>query len=83
MDSVINSTSVLGRAIHDARNALHLTQAQLATRAGVTQATVSKVERGVASPALSTILRMLVVLRLELVLKRSPDQGSPAPWEDG
>lgn len=82
MFTVVNSTAVLGRAIRDARRALGLTQAELARRAGVTQATVSKVERDVAPPGLGTILSMLAVLRLELILQPRPEQGPPAPWED-
>ena len=62
--TIVTSTSVLGRSIRDARRGQGLTQAELAARAGVTQATISNIERDVSPPSLDTILRLLAVLRL-------------------
>lgn len=81
MVTFLNSTALLGRAIHDARRARGLSQASLAERAGVTQATVSNIERDVTPPGLDTVLRLLAVLRLELFVQPRPDRAPDAPWE--
>lgn len=81
--TIVTSTSVLGRSIRDARRGQGLTQAELAARAGVTQATISNIERDVSPPSLDTILRLLAVLRLELHVQPQPEQAPKAPWEDG
>ena len=83
MHTILTSPDVLGRAIRDARRSLGLTQGALGARAGVTQATVSNIERSVAPPGIDTILRLLAVLRLELVLQTKPESAPNAPWEDG
>lgn len=83
MATIVNSTSVLGRSIRDTRRSMGLTQAALAERSGVTQATVSNIERDVAPPGLDTILRLLTVLRLELTVQAKPEQSPKAPWENG
>ena len=81
--TIVNSTSVLGRSIRDARRSQGLTQSALALRAGVTQATVSNIERDVSPPSLDTVLRLLAVLRLELVVQTKPGHAPKAPWEEG
>ena len=81
--NIVNSTSLLGRSIRDARRRQGRTQSELAVRAGVTQATVSNVERDVSPPGMDTILRLLAAVRLELVVQPKPDQAPKAPWEDG
>ena len=48
------------------RSAARLTQARLADLAGVSLATLQKIEAGTANPALGTIRRVLAVLGLEL-----------------
>ncbi|MCC6785577.1 MAG: helix-turn-helix transcriptional regulator [Planctomycetes bacterium] len=81
--AIVHSTAVLGRSIRDARRSLGLTQSELGVRAGVTQATVSNIERDVSPPSLDTVLRLLTVLRLELAVQPKPDQLLKAPWEHG
>jgi HTH-type transcriptional regulator/antitoxin HipB len=81
--TIVHSTAVLGRSIRDARRGSSLTQSELAVRAGVTQATVSNIERDVSPPSLDTVLRLLGALRLELVVQQKPDQPLKAPWEEG
>ncbi len=83
MVQIVYSTSALGHVLRDARRRLGLTQAGLAERAGLTQATVSKIERDVAPPGLDTILKLAAVLGLELVVRPKPETLPPAPWEDG
>lgn len=46
------------QAIIDARNESGLTQRELADRAGMTQADISKLENGLANPSLKTLKRL-------------------------
>ncbi len=51
-----------GTFVRDRRHAHGLTQAQLALRAGTTQASLSRLERGELSPTMATIERLLAAL---------------------
>lgn len=61
-----------GTLIRERRRANGLTQAQLALRAGSTQAAVSRLERGELSPTIETIERLLGVMGedAEIVVRR-------------
>ena len=50
----------------ECRRALHLTQKDLAEKAGLGQAEVSKIERGRKSPTLDTYSRLAAALGLEV-----------------
>jgi HTH-type transcriptional regulator/antitoxin HipB len=65
----ILSPAALGRALRDARRGRRWSQGQLAERAGVAQPTISNVERGQSAVSLSTLLRVLAALELEMVLQ--------------
>lgn len=52
-----------------ARKAQHLTQAELAERAGLSRMTVQRMESGSLDPRLSTLQEMARVLGLELVAR--------------
>jgi DNA-binding XRE family transcriptional regulator len=56
------------------RRQLHLTQTQLAARAGVAQEEISRIERGRKSPTMDTFARIAVALDLQPQLRpqRSP-----------
>ena len=69
MDSLVQSPLTLGRALRDTRRRRGLSQMQVADAAGVGQPTISSVERGITSVSLSTLLRILSALGLELVLQ--------------
>jgi HTH-type transcriptional regulator/antitoxin HipB len=60
----------------DRRNELALSQDALATRAGSTQASVSRLERGLLDPQLSTVIDLARALELELRL--IPREALPA-----
>lgn len=66
--------TALGRKVRDLRRSLELTQADLASKAGLRRASVIEMERGVANPTLDTIVRIAVALEVEpselLVLDR-------------
>lgn len=76
MQALVLSPASLGRALRDARLARGLTQGQLSQRAGVSQPTISSVERGASNVSLDTLLRLVATLRLEILL-RSREPGHP------
>ncbi|MGH3195407.1 MAG: helix-turn-helix domain-containing protein [Streptosporangiaceae bacterium] len=59
----------LGLQFRDARVSGGLTQAELSDRSGVSQADISRIERGAGNPTESTLQRLAAVLerRVELV----------------
>jgi transcriptional regulator with XRE-family HTH domain len=61
-----------GRLLREARLERGLDQADLARRAGTTQAYVSRIERGVVSPSLETLGRLLHAMGLRLRLGTEP-----------
>jgi len=83
MPVVVQSAKTLGRALRDARRDGGLTQQQLATLTGIAQPTISKVERGVSSASLDTLLRIFASLRLELVLQPRANDDLASHWQDG
>jgi transcriptional regulator with XRE-family HTH domain len=66
-----------GPLLRDMRRRHGLSQSRLARRARTTQAVVSRIERGEASPTLDTLRRLLAAMgwELDLELRRSP-------WQD-
>jgi HTH-type transcriptional regulator / antitoxin HipB len=69
MDQIARSPQQLGAALRRRRRALRLTQADLAARAALRQATVSSAEAGQAAMQLHTLMDLLAALDLELVLR--------------
>jgi transcriptional regulator with XRE-family HTH domain len=63
------------QAIIDARKSSNMTQKELAQKTGIDQADISKIENGVANPALSTLKRLAegmdMVLKLEFIPKHA------------
>jgi ribosome-binding protein aMBF1 (putative translation factor) len=59
----------LGLQFRDARVSRGLTQVELSEKSGVSQADISRIERGAGNPTESTLQRLAVILdyRLELV----------------
>jgi transcriptional regulator with XRE-family HTH domain len=66
------STVNAGQLLREARVERGLDQADLARRAGTTQAYVSRIERGVVSPSLETLGRLLHAMGLRLRLGTEP-----------
>jgi transcriptional regulator with XRE-family HTH domain len=58
----------IGALLRDRRDKAALTQAELARRAGISQSTVSAVERGTRRPSLTLIGRVLAALGLQIRL---------------
>lgn len=76
------------------RKASRLSQQRVARMAGATQAALSRIERGIADPSLSTVLEIAHALGLELrlvprqmvpaidILLRPPKSGSAEPQDE-
>jgi HTH-type transcriptional regulator/antitoxin HipB len=79
--SPLNTPRALGALLRDARRRRGLTQADLASSVGLTQRTVSAVERGATDVRFGTLLRLLAALDLELVLRAHEDRDPAAVWQ--
>lgn len=81
MDQIARTTKDLGNVLHNARKAQRLTQAELASRAGIWQRTVSNIETGASRAKIDTIFALLAALDLELhIVPRS--KMKPGDLED-
>ncbi len=61
-----------GQLLRDARRRHGLTQRQLAARARTSQAAISRIERDVVSPSVSTLSELLWLMNEELMLGADP-----------
>jgi DNA-binding XRE family transcriptional regulator len=65
---VFRADITLGLQFHDVRVAMGLTQKELAVRAGVPQADISRIERGAGNPTEATLQRLARALDRRLAL---------------
>lgn len=73
-----------GNALRAARHSAHMTQRQLAAAAGTSQAAISEIERGVVTPRVDRLQRLLGLTQHELVVRRlgePADERAPEPDE--
>ena len=61
--------------IINARNYSDMTQKELALKAGLTQANVSKIEKGLSHPTIDTLLKIAYGLDKRLVIRLEETQG--------
>ena len=61
--------------LRDVRRRHGLTQRQLAARARTSQAAISRIERGLVSPSIETLARLLELMGEELRLDAGPIDG--------
>ena len=61
-----------GELLRTTRRRHGLTQRQLATRARTSQAAISRIERDVVSPSVTTLTELLWLMNEELVLEAEP-----------
>jgi len=66
MDQIARTTKDLGNALRQARKAKGLTQAELASQAGIWQRTVSNIETSTSGAKVDTIFDLLAALDLEI-----------------
>lgn len=63
------------RAMVDARNSVNMTQKELSERTGISQADISKIEKGTRNPSLNLLKRLAegmgMTLKIEFVPKYS------------
>ncbi|KJS38953.1 MAG: XRE family transcriptional regulator [Hyphomonas sp. BRH_c22] len=81
MSELVRSPKQLGVALRRSRRAQAMTQADLASRAGVRQGTISHVENGLETVKLTTVMDLLRALDLEIVV-RQRTKGSHSDIED-
>ena len=63
---------LIGQAVRDHRVALGLSQVELATRAGMTQPALSRLEAGGVIPTIPLLERISAALDADLIVKISP-----------
>jgi transcriptional regulator with XRE-family HTH domain len=75
----IRSSQQLGKLIAVARRQKKLSQREVATQLGVTQAWISKVERGQQKAWIGQVLRLVSWLEIDLVGRLPGGIGSDSP----
>lgn len=70
-----------GRVLAAARNDAHLTQVELAQRAGIDQAAVSRIENGQANPTVDLLEDLARALGKSLVIKFEPETAPHRKWQ--
>lgn len=66
---------VVGRMLRTARRRAGLSQRELASRTGVSQPTIAKIETGAADPRMKTVNRLLRACGQELIAVPKPGAG--------
>jgi transcriptional regulator with XRE-family HTH domain len=74
--SIRGEASQPGRLLADARRRAELTQAELAQRLAISQASVAQLERPDSNPRLATLDRALRAAGVELVISARPREDS-------
>jgi ribosome-binding protein aMBF1 (putative translation factor) len=64
--------SLIGQAVRERRLALGLSQVVLATRAGMTQPALSRLEAGVVVPTIPLLERISAALDADLIVELAP-----------
>jgi transcriptional regulator with XRE-family HTH domain len=65
---VFNAAHLAGNLVRDARRARDITQRTLAGSTGIDQADISRIERGLTTPTLHTLFRLLNALGASVVV---------------
>jgi HTH-type transcriptional regulator / antitoxin HipB len=75
----VRTTEQLPQLLKAFRKAAQLTQADVALRLGVTQQTVSALERNAETVSAARLMKLMNILGVEWVLRARPDAPSGAP----
>lgn len=81
MRTLARTPKDIGHAIRQARKVRNLTQKDLATRSGVWQETISKIENGLSGTKIDTIFDLFAALDLEFQVQ-DRSKGSSDKLED-
>jgi HTH-type transcriptional regulator/antitoxin HipB len=65
----VTSAKVLGQILKSTRSQKGLTQEQAGNLVGITQAMVSRIERGESNARIDTLFRLMSALELEVAVK--------------
>ena len=65
----VTSQKVLGQILKSARNKKGLNQYQAGNLVGLTQAMVSRIERGESNARIDTLFRLLAALDMEMIVR--------------
>jgi HTH-type transcriptional regulator / antitoxin HipB len=76
MNYPILTTAQLSSHLSSLRKARNLTQTQLATRVGLSQSRIGKIERDPGHVSVGTLLKILAVLGVRVMLLTSPKGAS-------
>jgi DNA-binding XRE family transcriptional regulator len=68
LDAEVTAQVNLGRQLTELRKSARLTQVELAARAAMDQAEVSRIERGLGNPTRDTLVRLATAVDAQLVL---------------
>lgn len=76
-DEVFNKPEIeITKALTDARINANMTQKELSKRSGITQADISRLERGNRNPSLALLKRLAEAMDTELKIEFVPKQKS-------
>ena len=78
-DFTVRTTEQLPQLLKAFRKAAHLTQADVAMRLGVTQQTVSALERNAETVSAARLMKLMNILGVEWVLRAKPGAASAPP----
>ena len=81
MNYLARTPADIGHALRRARKKVRLTQRELASKSGVWQETISKIENGLPGAKLETVFDICAALDLELVVNNR-SKGSTAFMEE-
>jgi transcriptional regulator with XRE-family HTH domain len=76
---VFDRALALGALLADARRQRGLNQTELSKRSGVTQADISRIERGVLAPTTPTLMRLAEGLNARITLELLAEPQSRTP----
>lgn len=80
MESLLQAPSQVGQLLRAGRRSQKLSQHELASRVGISQPNLSKMEQGHASVTIEQFLTLCANLNLEVVV-RTKDSLNPSPTE--
>ena len=69
----------LGEVVAQRREELNLSQVELSKKTGVSQADISRLERGKGNPSIDKIRKIFSALHLKLTVQRDDPRGTASP----